>query len=286
MMVLSSTLWFLSWLLVAHRSFLVSGCDHCISFGSPSFSPSTLVVRYGASASVTCTVCDGTCDKGLEKSLGSLRENDTTVEWVVENMTEWNPSPLCYYTDIHGNQCCSRLRVTVYQLPDDVSIRFVNHSGEMLEGQQYTLQCTVPNVAPVNNLTVTFYRGHEELEQIQPKRNQKTPVTETFTLNINTTKEDDGVQYWCEAKLQLGPDGPQHPPVASSKIINAVVHYKPQLQQPSHLHQISVKEGNPAATELLRGGKPQPHLHLETPARRKLPAQLQRQRFDRRIHGS
>ncbi|TDH15791.1 hypothetical protein EPR50_G00012650 [Perca flavescens] len=127
----------------------------------------------------------------------------------------------------------------------------------MFEGHQYTLQCTVQHVAPVENLVVKFYRGQTALGQPQSNNNiEKNPVTAIFSLNITPSKEDDGVQFWCEAKLELGPDGPQLPPVVTSENITATVYYKPQLKS-SHSN-ITVAEGNSLQLNCSAVGNPSP----------------------------
>lgn len=108
--------------------------------------------------------------------------------------------------------------------PDSVSISVSNHSGPVLEGRQYTLLCTVHGVAPVQNLTVTFYRGQTALGRVRSSGTAKTPVTESFGLDTVPSKDDDGVRYWCEARLDLGPEGPRHPPVAASPDLTFAVH--------------------------------------------------------------
>uniref|UniRef100_A0A4W6CCQ6 Ig-like domain-containing protein n=1 Tax=Lates calcarifer TaxID=8187 RepID=A0A4W6CCQ6_LATCA len=205
--------------------FHVSSCDeNCAD--KPVFTPSRLVVKHGDPTSATCSVKNVYDIFNLEKSLGDLKTNGTEILWKVEKMTEWDMFVMCYY-ELADHQCCSTLPITVYKPPDSVSFSFRNHSGPLLEGHQYTLQCEVHNVAPVENLTVTFYRGQTALGQLQSNNTEKKPVTEIFSLNINTRKEHDGVQYWCEAKLELGPEGPQPPPVATSEKFSATVNSTP-----------------------------------------------------------
>ncbi|XP_076583647.1 intercellular adhesion molecule 2-like [Chaetodon auriga] len=210
----------------------VSSCDtNCAD--KPVFSPSRLVVQYGDPASARCFVCQHAClsnPSGLEASDGQTQSNGTIILWTVDSMTEWDTSVVCYYNHDEGYQCCSKLPVTVYQPPHNVSISFVNHTGPMLEGHQYTLQCTVQDVAPAENLIVTFYKGQTALGPQQSNNKERTPVTEIFTLNITPRKEDVGIQYWCEAKLELGPEGPQSPPVVMSENIIATVYYHPPVQ--------------------------------------------------------
>ncbi|GLD62061.1 uncharacterized protein AKAME5_002911300 [Lates japonicus] len=142
-------------------------------------------------------------------------------------MTEGDTFSMCYYDNHNDDLCCTSPPVTVHKPPDNVSISFRNHFGLLLEGHQYTLQCEVQKVAPVENLTVTFYRGQTALGQLQSNNTEKKPVTEIFTLSINTSKEDDGVQYWCEAKLELGLKRPQRPPVGMSEKFKATVNSTP-----------------------------------------------------------
>ncbi|XP_047435373.1 intercellular adhesion molecule 1-like isoform X2 [Mugil cephalus] len=204
----------------------VSSCDYNCT-DKPVFTPSSLVVKYGDPTSATCVACNKSCQyTGLVKPQGVVTKNGTTLVWTVDRITEWDLTPTCFYNTDDDKQCCTDLNVTVYQPPEHVSISFVHHTGPMVEGHQYQLQCTVENVAPVKHLVVTFYRGETVLDQPQSKSSEPyKPVTETFTLNINASKEDNGAQFWCEAKLELGPEGPQPPPVVKSENIAATVNY-------------------------------------------------------------
>ncbi|KAL3066479.1 hypothetical protein OYC64_016437 [Pagothenia borchgrevinki] len=251
-------------LVISVMTFLASShepsCDqNCAD--KPQFTPSRLVVQFGKPTSALCSVCQPGCNVttfGIESPVGSLAKNGTEITWTVDEMTEWINSLSCYYiNDTTFLQCCSDLNITVYKPPENVSFS-VHPDVPMSEGQQYTLQCEVRDVAPVANLRVTFYRGRTALVELKTEKDEAKPVSEVFTWNITSTKEDDGVQFWCEAKLELGAEGPQPPPVVGSEKLTAAVHYKPQLEASVPPDPIIITEGNPLTLNCSSVGNPSP----------------------------
>lgn len=106
-----------------------------------------------------------------------------------------------------------------------MSVSFVNLTGPMVEGRLYTLQCSVRDVAPVQSLIVTFFEGQTSKNRSYSRNNtERRPVTETFTHHVRVSKEHVGVQFWCEAELDLGPEGPEDRTMVASQNITAVVH--------------------------------------------------------------
>ncbi|XP_027139229.1 immunoglobulin superfamily member 10 isoform X3 [Larimichthys crocea] len=181
-------------------------------------------------------------------------------------MIEWDLAPSCYYTKNNSDdQCCSTLPITVYQPPDNVLIRFDGHTGPMFEGRYYALLCEVQKVAPIKNLIVTFYKGQTALDKQPNDGTDKKPVTKISIFDIIPSEEDDGAQYWCEAKLELGPEGPQPPPVVISQKITSSVHYKPRLQGSPHF-QITIKAGSPLLLNCSAWGNPSPSYSWTLPS--------------------
>ncbi|XP_053084660.1 uncharacterized protein LOC128317289 [Pangasianodon hypophthalmus] len=187
--------------------------------------PVKLAVEFGASASANCSTTINHHGMGWEASEGAVDMVDDVqfITWRVESLTHWDIKPFCY---INANEQCElTLQVTVYKPPDRVSISTVRHTGPMIEGSQYELQCDVQNVAPVHLLTVNWYKGQHLVKSVESDHHSSiTPVNYSNTLWISTSKDDDGVQYRCEAELKLGPEGPQSPPVVTSDPLNITVH--------------------------------------------------------------
>lgn len=175
--------------------------------------------------------------------------------WRVNRVTEWHIDAMCFALSEQGGQCHASLPLTVYKLPDHVSVEFANHTGPLLDAQRYTLRCAVRGVAPVQSLLVTFYRGGKALgsRRSAQRGTRERPTTEAFTLGVVARREDDRAQYWCEAELQLEAVGEPRPLVVSSPKLTATVLFGPQLDCPAKLQ---VHEGETFSCEV--SGNPKP----------------------------
>ncbi|KAG5832818.1 hypothetical protein ANANG_G00295190 [Anguilla anguilla] len=232
--------------------------------------PSTVVVRYGDPVLVNCTVSGVHEGIGWEASEGSvdMMPDVKFVTWSLETLTGWEISPKCYgnfLTKAGPDQCGKRLNITVYKPPDSVSISAVTHTGPMLEGKQYQLQCEVQNIAPVQYLTVKWYKGETLENRTSYDALIKTPVNVSSTLLITPTSADDGAQYSCVAELELGPEGPQPRPEVKSDPFNIIVHYSPFFSDDDDDETLEVPEGEGVPLRCSAQGNPLPAYSWSSP---------------------
>ncbi|XP_030646272.1 vascular cell adhesion protein 1-like [Chanos chanos] len=183
--------------------------------------PPKVVVRYGDPVSVNCSTSTKHIGLGWEATVGAvdLRDDVNVITWTVPALTDWVVEPICY-VNTDDEQQTKTLSVIVYKTPDSVSISYVNHTGPVMEKTQYELQCDIKNIVPVQNLTVRWYKGQTLVDSQTFTNNSKTPVSVPAPLLITPSRADDGAQYWCEAELDLGAEGPQPPPVEMSETLN------------------------------------------------------------------
>ncbi|MBN3305805.1 VCAM1 protein, partial [Amia calva] len=190
--------------------------------------PPAVVVKYGDPVAANCTVTRTTRGMGWEASVGSIdmQTDFQSLLWSASSLTDWTAEPKCYANfKTEPKQCEKKLSILLYKYPDSVSISSVGHTGPMEEGGQYQLQCDVQSIAPVQYLSVNWYRRGALIhtENIS-EDTTRTPVNVSRTLLITPSCTDDGVQYTCEAELRLGPEGPQANPVKKSEPLSVTVH--------------------------------------------------------------
>lgn len=113
------------------------------------------------------------------------------------------------------------------ETPDSISISLMNHTGALVEGREYQLVCEVQNIAPVQYLTLRWYREQNEVyNNTFSELSPATPVHVSSTLLITPSKAEDGALYSCEAALELGLEGPQPSPRVKSKPLSINVQCK------------------------------------------------------------
>nr|XP_023677756.1 cell adhesion molecule 2-like isoform X1 [Paramormyrops kingsleyae] len=239
-----------------------STADGCLELHPP-----RVVVRHGDPVSVNCTVSTDHRGMGWTAPVDDVPNTPDVqfLTWRVESLTIWDLRPLCYANRLGKPQCMQRLSVTVYKPPDSVSVSSVNSTDPMVEGSQYQLKCEIQNIAPVQNLTVKWYKGdtlvHEDrdcvIEDGKSDR-EKEPVSVSSTLLITPSRADDGAEYSCGAELDLGPEGPQPPLEEKSMPLRVTVHYKPTINQIDTL--LLVLRGNSAVLNCSAKGNPPPDI--------------------------
>ncbi|NP_001091731.1 intercellular adhesion molecule 5 precursor [Danio rerio] len=196
---------------------LAYGDDCPISFNIPE------VVEYGALFSVNCST-NVTDHLGLSWE-PNKEAAEKTGEISKTLVGEWESEFSCYIYFNETQPCSQNLSVTIYKTPDSVSISALNHTGPMIEGIQYELQCDVYNVAPAQSLTVNWYKGKTLVNQTSFTDTSKSSVNMTSYLLIQPDRTDNEAQYRCEAALNLGEEGPQPPPTVTSEPLSITVKY-------------------------------------------------------------
>uniref|UniRef100_A0A673YAJ8 Ig-like domain-containing protein n=1 Tax=Salmo trutta TaxID=8032 RepID=A0A673YAJ8_SALTR len=222
--------------------------------------PPRVVVRYGDSVSVTCSTSSTDHEgMGWEATFGGtgFEQEVNVVTWTVDSLTDWTIKPKCYVTLNDSNQPSKVLPVILYKIPDSVSISVLRHSGPMVEGTEYQLQCDIQNMAPLQNLVVKWYKGNEPLYNVTYSNVSKTPVDVSATLMISPSRHDDGAQYRCRAELDLGPEGPQPPIIMTSEPLHFTVFYPPTFSRPE-AETLDIGVGEEITLNCMATGKPIP----------------------------
>lgn len=192
--------------------------------------PSEAVVKFGDPLIANCSSSSNqTASMGWEVSAGGtgLLYGYTSIALNITSVTDWKIKPQCFINLNDGYQCFHELPVTVYRMPDSVSLA-QPHETVMLEGQEYNVQCSIINVAPVRNLSVQWYKGNKVFHVDNAFDETPLPVNKISVTNHVAHRDDDGAQIWCEAKLL------QDLPPVRSESQKMIVLYAPVFHEPEN----------------------------------------------------
>uniref|UniRef100_A0A8C3AFK6 Ig-like domain-containing protein n=1 Tax=Cyclopterus lumpus TaxID=8103 RepID=A0A8C3AFK6_CYCLU len=182
--------------------------------------PPSVVVRFGDSFSVNCSSTSDLIESmGLESRYGSSMSSsgNSFVVLKVESVTDWEFEPICFLNHLRDGQCLQTLPVTVYKTPDTVSISPPSLEG-LVEGERYSIQCDIVNVAPVSSLSVHWHRGDAIFYTERFDGSSLSPVNKTSVFNLTAQRGDDETRIWCEAQLDFWTPVPNVPRIKSETL--------------------------------------------------------------------
>ncbi|XP_037648953.1 hemicentin-1-like [Sebastes umbrosus] len=220
--------------------------------------PPEVVGKYNESVELNCSSTQEYHD-GMYWRVGntdSAVELDYSLIVYEVPLSDWNVTAECRIKMNETHECSKDLEITVYQNPEMVTVYPTKYS-DALEGTWYQLQCDVINVAPVQNLTVKWYRDNLYIRTDTFPKKTKRLVSESSTLTVNLTRGDHGVQFRCEAQLDFGPDGPLLPVVSDNRTVS--VHYAPEFM--NETEDVYVNEGDSVTLNCEAEARPPPKFH-------------------------
>ncbi|XP_036945746.1 hemicentin-2-like isoform X1 [Acanthopagrus latus] len=198
---------------------------------SVELNPPKAVVRFGGPFFANCSsTSDHIEGMGWESSNEGV-PNTAGVSSLVLNVTsvtDWQFNPQCF-VNVATDQCFKYLPVTLYKMPDTVSISDLSKLVPLTEGRKYLIECDISNVAPIKNLSVTWFKGKDIIDTQTYKSGDpsaSTPMNKTSVFELKASSDYDGTQIWCEAELNFG-SAASNPPPARSKAQELTVRYRP-----------------------------------------------------------
>lgn len=142
------------------------------------------------------------------------------------SLSEWNMTAQCTIMLNDSLECTKDLEITVYKNPEVFS--FIKRIRAADNETEYELQCDVIKVAPVEMLTVRWYKNDEVFwSDWFNSPTTRTPVNVTSVLSVNVSRGERADQFKCVAQLDFRSRGELL--VVVSQTHNISAHYAPEF---------------------------------------------------------
>ncbi|XP_023204282.1 hemicentin-1-like [Xiphophorus maculatus] len=119
-------------------------------------------------------------------------------------------------------ECSEDLDITVYKNPK-VMLSMRNGNAKQAD---YELHCDVFDVAPAQNISVTWYRNNKTFKSFMDSIEE--PEKNSYILGVNISREERFAEFRCEVQLKFGELKPQHPVISTTHRLSA--RYAPVLR--------------------------------------------------------
>ncbi|XP_073350364.1 vascular cell adhesion protein 1 [Pagrus major] len=217
--------------------------------------PPEVIGEYNGTVFLNCSSSEEHHDRlylELGNTIHHVGDNESFVSGLL-SLSDWNVTAKCRVKLNETLECSKDFGITIYKTPDRVSLSVVG-DGPMVEGTERLLGCDIINVAPVQNLTVIWYRDNETIHTETFTETSVTPISVTSIFTINVERHHNGAVFRCEAELHLGPEVPQQ--VDKSPPYPAEVHYAPEFFLKPVV--VTVEEGGNVTLTCEARGNPPP----------------------------
>ncbi|XP_041859179.1 hemicentin-1-like isoform X2 [Melanotaenia boesemani] len=236
-------------------------------------SPPKVVVKHGDPVSVNCSTSESAFKgMGWEASQGGTGFKKVShLLWTVKSLTEWTIAPMCYFNSL-TEQCDKDLKVILYRFPETININ--SNSGSkntMKEGENYNFTCEIFDIAPIQNLTVRWYKGDKIIQTETFNDDDPKPSNQSSVLSYTPTRQDHNATFRCEAYMDLGPEGPQFN--VSTQEYDIEVFYGPEKTCPDTY---TVQENSPHKLVCSQGFPPPEEIWYKDGEKVDLPENLTR----------
>ncbi|NXM72523.1 MADCA protein, partial [Serilophus lunatus] len=169
--------------------------------------PQKPIVPFGGSTELNCSLaCAGGTVQwwGLDTALGNITSFPTHSILHISQATVATEGVKICQGICQGQQYQQTVELKVYALPDTLELEASPHA--LRPGHPASLHCSAARVHPVTGLALTWYRGHQALQ------NTDFDATETdeelydivSTLEVLDTEVAEGVEFRCEVTLSVG----------------------------------------------------------------------------------
>ncbi|NXE95274.1 MADCA protein, partial [Menura novaehollandiae] len=169
--------------------------------------PREPVVPFGGSTELNCSLaCTGgkVQWRGLDTALGTISSFPTYSILHIRQATVSTEGMKICQGSCHGQHYQQTVKLKVYALPDTLQLEASPHA--LRPGHPANLSCSATRVYPIIGLVLTWYRGHQALENtdFDAVEIDEELYNIVSTLSVKGTEVAEGVEFKCEVTLHLG----------------------------------------------------------------------------------
>ncbi|NWU00501.1 MADCA protein, partial [Urocynchramus pylzowi] len=170
--------------------------------------PREPVVPFGGSTELNCSLaCTGGKVewRGLDTALGTISSFSTHSILHIRHATVATEGMKICQGSCHGQHYQKTVTLKVYALPDTLRLEAAPHI--LRPGHSANLTCSAMHLYPPTGLALTWYRGHQVLENpdVDCKEEDEEELCNIVsTLSVKGTEVAEGAEFRCEVTLHIG----------------------------------------------------------------------------------